>query len=87
MTDTELTPMQQKLYRSKALKRALYDYIETWSGAPVKGMKRIINKTIRREFIAALTDTQVMEILYYVLQCTDITQEERQQIETLLNLR
>lgn len=87
MTDTELTPMQQKLYRSKALKRALYDCIETWSGAPVKGMKRIINKTIRREFIATLTDTQVMEILYYVLQCTDITQEERQQIETLLNLR
>ena len=87
MSGAGLTPLQRKLCSAKALKRAICGYIETEQGIPAAGLKRIIYRSIKQGFIARLTDNQIRDILYYALQCTDITQEERQQIEKLLDLR
>ena len=54
---------------------------------PVRGFKRLINGVLRESMIEPLTDNQIRDLLYYALQCSDITDTERQEIERILDLR
>lgn len=86
MTDRRLTPLQRKLYGVKAVRQTLQGLIEERSGIPITGYKRMWNSIIKDNIISRLTDDQIRDVLYYVLQCEDLPEEDRATIEKILKL-
>ena len=82
--DRDLTPLQRKFSRAKAMRRAMQEYIAAETGL-LRGYKRLYNGVLR-EIIAGMTDNQIRDALYFALQCDDLTPEERAEILRILKL-
>lgn len=87
LTFNDLTPLQRQFSRAKAIKamrRAMQEYLAAETGL-LRGYKRMYNGLFR-EMIAGMTDNQIRDVLYYALQCDDITPEERAEIRRILRI-
>jgi len=84
LTLNDLTPLQRQFSRAKAMRRAMQEYLAAETGL-LRGYKRMYNGLFR-ETIAGMTDNQIRDVLYYALQCDDITPEERAEIRRILRI-
>lgn len=80
LTFNDLTPLQKQFSRAKAMQ----EYLAAETGL-LRGYKRMYNGLFR-EMIAGMTDNQIRDVLYYALQCDDITPEERAEIRRILRI-
>lgn len=78
-----MTRLQKQAYRSKAVRRAFYEYMETETGKPAAGYKRLYNELLG-VLIDDMSDYQIMDFLCSALQCDDITAGERREIVEIL---
>lgn len=70
-----LTKMQRALAKSCICRKMAFYLLED-SGAPVEGVKRCTNK-ILGYVLSDMPEPQIKQLLFEILQCSDITKEEQ----------
>lgn len=80
---SELTPLQQAFSKSRAGRRVFREEITREAGGSGWGQ---LTDTLLADIAAYMSDNLIADVLYYALQCDDITPAERKEIAQILDL-
>lgn len=80
---TELTPLQKAFSRSKAARRVFREEITREAGG---GYWAQLTNGLLEQMAQYMSDELIADVLFYALQCDDITDAERQEIQRILDL-
>ena len=79
----ELTPLQMAFSKSKAARRVFREEITREAGG---GYWDGLTNDLLAHMAQYMSDELIADVLFYALQCDDITEAERREIQQILDL-